>query len=683
MRIFKSRLFRILLTSGGVLAFAGYFAFSTFLFPPHEAAWEYDLTSLIPRDVDFYVAKAELERDFDEFPHVVGEAELQEHDAWKAFEGSPTWEQLKADLDLDNQLTRLEANLARIPLGMGPLDIFGGEDVSLAGYFRGADLEQADWAVYGRVNWAGKLAVSLLDYPGVLGLPAQGIQVENGGKWLSLSGSTLKRPLYVSRVQDIVVLSSSQALAEGARTLAAEGSTDSLWLSARYQDRIHSSNRNAREDEVEYFVDVKKLLENLSHTGPLPDPGSHYLQEALIARLVQVPAISEAIGLLEVEAGLSLDVHGSLSSDKVTDTMGKLYRQRGFERSELLAGPAWLAPADTVLFVYLHGPVGEILRQIFESLEPAARQNVEDFFVSTGVYSGGVQQVISDLEGSLKNRLALIVRPNDYKPTPKAEGTVGPPPNDGSPVFSTTLAAWLGDKASDKVPIVELRDTIGQHGPKLGLQGEGPPGTNGFYSYHSRGLETREYWQPLIPGTGVILSAVTSELLFVSNTVAGPGHVNQTYLQKTSEFPSLADRPDFQALLDDSLPDANVVVWFRPAAGLETLRAQARIAAEMNALRGVDWAGPRAKEENAVLQAQFPGRSKSSLDEQERARFDSLVNGRLTLLRDEMKAERTPELLRAAERNLTYLESLSSALLMLRLDPKEFDLSMRVIVPVD
>ena len=42
-----------------------------------------------------------------------------------------------------------------------PIEAFVGasEEMDLAGYFRGADMAQADWAAYGRVGWRGKLIV--------------------------------------------------------------------------------------------------------------------------------------------------------------------------------------------------------------------------------------------------------------------------------------------------------------------------------------------------------------------------------------------------------------------------------------------------------------------------------------------------------------------------------------------
>jgi glutamine synthetase len=56
----KSRLFRILFATLLLVLFAGYFAFSTFFFSPTESDFDADLSTLIPRQVDFYIAKADL-----------------------------------------------------------------------------------------------------------------------------------------------------------------------------------------------------------------------------------------------------------------------------------------------------------------------------------------------------------------------------------------------------------------------------------------------------------------------------------------------------------------------------------------------------------------------------------------------------------------------------------------------
>ena len=61
--LFKKRWLKILTVLLAVVSFVGYFTFSTLLFPPHEGRWGFDVASLIPRDVDFFAAKADLSGD--------------------------------------------------------------------------------------------------------------------------------------------------------------------------------------------------------------------------------------------------------------------------------------------------------------------------------------------------------------------------------------------------------------------------------------------------------------------------------------------------------------------------------------------------------------------------------------------------------------------------------------------
>jgi hypothetical protein len=146
----KSRLLRILLAVGLVLLFAGYFAFSTFLFSPTEGDYEFDLATLVPRDIDYYVAKGSLASDFSDFPTLKSAEEISQTRAWLAFEGSGDWTKLKRELGIEDALARLDEIKSNLH-GMSLLSIFGGRDVAIAGYAKGGDATQWDWAVYGRV----------------------------------------------------------------------------------------------------------------------------------------------------------------------------------------------------------------------------------------------------------------------------------------------------------------------------------------------------------------------------------------------------------------------------------------------------------------------------------------------------------------------------------------------------
>ena len=129
---FRKRLLRIFAILLLVALFAGYFAFSTFLFSPLEGDLEADVSTLVPRDVDFFVAKAHLDKDFSPFPRPAVIDALEPTFGWHTFEESETYAQWAARME--GPLGQIEQIRSRLR-GLDLLDIFGGRDLAVAGYF--------------------------------------------------------------------------------------------------------------------------------------------------------------------------------------------------------------------------------------------------------------------------------------------------------------------------------------------------------------------------------------------------------------------------------------------------------------------------------------------------------------------------------------------------------------------
>jgi hypothetical protein len=115
--------------------------------------------------------------------------------------------------------------------------------------------------------------------------------------------------------------------------------------------------------------------------------------------------------------------------------MQKFYRSRHFDQTELLFQAAQMAPADTALFAYVRGDLGDTIRSMLAAAEPDLRRNVEDVFRQTRKYPT-LESVVAELEGALKDRAVIIVRPNDYPPDKN-----GPPHND-VPVPAIAAVFW-------------------------------------------------------------------------------------------------------------------------------------------------------------------------------------------------------------------------------------------------
>lgn len=659
----KSRFLRITLIVLGVLAFAGYFAFATFLYDPLEGDLDYDVAALAPRDVDFYASKADLRALLQPFPDLAAKKQLEENAAWNAWTSSPEYQDLARSTRLEETLAQTKKDLGALPFGMDLLDVFGGEDLAVAGYLKGADFAQADWALYGRANWAGKLAASALRHPGLLGLEKRGLAAVEGDECVELSGGQLPRTLYVTRLRDVVIVATKPEFAKKAHDLERKQYADSLYQSAMYHDFIEQKERNKRRDEVEVFVNTMKLMDAMGFKGEYPDTKSQDFTPAFLGRWFQARSAKNVTGIVGLDGGLQLDLHGEFSSELITRDQEKFYRTRGFDRGQVLGEAAQLAPADCALFVVLHAGMADFARQVFASMEPALKQVVEDTFRSTGKYQN-LEQVIAQLDGAFKDRMAILVRKNDYGFD--ADG----PPHTDDPVPAVALVFWTKDVKQ----IVDLRETIGNNGSKFGLKGRSETEV-GYFKYFEAGYETREYWSRQIPGTGCISTVNAGDITIVTNVSKMMGHILKVQTQGGDKYPRLADEPAFEALMQSAPPRSNLLVYANPRILGPILRDQAKVAAA-SAVH-VDWQSITPLEGQKILRAEFGGKKEADLSAEEKTSFDAKLDARLKELEAKFAKEQVPTFMAKQERWIRYLEGTESVLLFLALDPKNWDLVVR------
>ena len=501
----RRRLLRIAMTVLVVMSFAGYFAFSTLLFSPLEDDFDFELATLLPRDVDFMLAKTDLRGDFAEFPELAIQAALEESETGAEFLASPLWQRFKAERGIEETLASVRASLEQVPVAVDPLDVFGGREILVAGYLRGADFAAADFVIMARTNWMGKLAESLLAYPGVVGLEDQGMAVMEEDGVRTLTGPELERPLHVARIADVLVVGTSRELVAGALDLEAKKGEDSFGLSARYGDYILSVE-NREPNDIEVFIDHDALMKNLGLDGNVPDQASPDFTPAFLARLFQLKLIKEVEGVLGFDGGIALDLHADLSSEKLSGAQKRFYRAPGFNRDRIF-DIARFAPERAGIFAYLQADVGDVLRMVLASTEPALQDNFNDMVRAVWGYPDG-SDLIDELDAGLKNRLALVVLNNDYPD----EGIEGPP-HDDQPAFVWAVVGW----AKDKDILEAFRQKVISNQGRFGIQGRTSGSAGVFTNIVGGGLKVYEYWSPLVPGTGHMASVVSDEVFIISN----------------------------------------------------------------------------------------------------------------------------------------------------------------------
>lgn len=678
------RFLRYVLIGFGLLLLGGLWAFSFFFFNPFEGGYEGSIAGLIPREIDFYASKNRLARDFAPFPRLA---------FLDAFEASPSGKALLdlglreqvAGLHVESALAELEKTLAQLPVRIDPLSFFGGEGLAVAGHFGGTQLADSKWALYGRTSWLGKLAVELVS-GGFVDLSAQGlamkpVEVEGVRVGIELSGGQLAQPLYLGRLQDVVLIANDVALLGAARALEKTRGQDSFLQSAKYSDNI--SHAQVDGDELELYFDQRSLAEKLKLAGTWPDPSAQDVGTALAAKFFQLGALREWIGTLDFARVLSLDCTGELASNALTPFQTRLYAERGFDKEQLFEA-ARLVPADAGLFAYLHGDMGDLLRElraVFLSLDPAAISNLEDFVRAAWNYPD-LDPLLDDIDAGVRDRAAFFVRNYDYPPE------VGEriPPHDDTPVYAWALILWPKDQAKvDAIRSVLTRpDVLAM----LKIQGA-EPGSSGLWENTLQGgAKVNEYWNVLVPGTGHVASLEMKgreSYLVITNENRLLGQIFKIYTTGSTQegMQRLADDTAFLTWVNSGLARTNLAAWFAPRALAPTARRIAERSAVQSGADTIDWNVERPRIERKVLAQSFSGEVWGNVSAANRNAYEAQVQVEIDRFQAGYLEQRLPELRARAERELTALQAISSSFVQLASDRKRLHLQARIGLEFD
>ncbi len=677
----KRRLLKWVLTPIVVLLFVLWFGFTTFFFNPLEDDYEYDVSTLIPRTVDFYFSKADLADDIDASLRLRVADDFQASERGQALAKLPAYQDLVGSFSIEDVQRELDASLEQVPIEVDPLALFGGRDVAVAGYFKSAERPETDWAAYGRANWVGKLGVALLGHPDLLDLEAQNMQVEevegSDAEFLAykLSGGQLARPLFIRRVLDVIIVGTDEEMFAEIPELERTRGENSFGLSAKYDDHISTDDREG--DELELYVDYRALSEMNGWTGRWPDTTSEFFTQAFLGRIFQSGSINEGIGTLSFGNYLGLRLHGTLSTELMTPVQKRLYRRRGADPDTILNDAARLVPADAGVFVYGHGDVGDLLREMLGSAEDALVSNLEDLVRTVWGYAD-CQPLIDDVETGLADRFAFCMRNNDYPD----DGPSGPPHDDA------IVPAWaLILFVDNQEKVLELRDMVHKKQAEFGIQGREPGEGGVWWNKVLGGKLVYEYWSPFVPGTGHLSSVIDdiaggTKIFIVGNNHKMLGHMLRTYFEGAAKnYPRLSENPSMSTQLRAGLASSDLVVYLNPRAMSDTWRAMAKGWAKDKV--SIDWSVERPRIEKSVVEEKMPGATWGRLTPQEQEQLDMLVQPELDAFETDYRRQHGDAFYREYMDKIDAWEAMDVALVQLSLDQRTVDLSARVKFPLE
>jgi hypothetical protein len=611
---------RVLLVLG-VLAFTAYFAFSTFVFNPLEGSFG-SVEIVVPRTVDFFVRKTDLERGVPRFPRPVFYESLAASESWEAFLRSDLFAGIDAKWRIREGLQDLEREIAEVPFE--PIRDLLGREVVVAGNFAGPDLSRAAVALYARVSWRVKLALALVRFAAVRSRIAPDLRVREEGGMLIFEGAVAGRDLFVRRLKDLLVVSFDAGLVRAVKELRGAEGQGSLGLSSKYHDAVEARRAEFLGDanEAEIYLDAAALAQARGKPFAWPDPSSTDLAARIASRFFSLDAVLALGGLLRFGGGLEADFRLELNTDLLGPLPKKLYAApSGDLNDEVMRWVATMAPREVFLLGYARADVGDLARAALDALTPEARRLVDDAFRGTGQYADA-SLFVEAFAPAVENRLGIILRRN-YPRSPED------PPNDGSPAPCFALIFQIRGADGAK-RIEQIREFFITHGVRFGITQPWEIPITGDY-------RAIEYWCPAVRGTGEIAAVTTGNTLVVGNSWKFLSEMIAVFFA-TTPGRRLSEDESFRAMVED-LPEATkafAYLHFDRFAQVMRDHVPRLVAADLDAEVEEAYVRERPKVRERVIREQFPtwaGRSlPAEVSEQiERAVDDAMESVRLEI----------------------------------------------------
>ncbi|MBK8975981.1 MAG: hypothetical protein IPM29_08650 [Planctomycetes bacterium] len=598
-----------------------------FVYNPFEGSLA-DIRELVPRNVEWFVRKADLREDFKEFPEPL---------FWSDFERSPSWQvlqrgELVTDLDRDAHLEQALGDLRRLDRQLsdstgGFITLLGdliGEDVIVAGRLRPPALENASFCAYLRVSWQIRFGWGLLDFLGTDAFKgAPPMQWRPDGT-LVVSPPDGSAPMYVARQLDCLMVSNDEQLLQESVDLArGRSQLESFASSAYYRDEIRgrlaewSEQHNGETpDAVELFLRTEKLFQFTQFDDGWPDPRhTTNINQRVLASFLRLDGwrFLSASLLFDKRGGFDGSVtllgHLGLNQTVHTNFQAEFFKAEADDRQHWLDPFLRMVPADAVAAAALRVQAGDFLQEMLRALDPELRRGIDEQIQRTGQYDS-MSALLDDLEIALLPRLGAVFQRPDPNAKVSTFDTFEP-----SPAPHVAWVFWIDDRFRNKVD--KLFDFFARFYETLGFKGA--------YDLNVGVDAAREYANPNIPGTGGIAILIYREFLVLSNS--GPLIAALMDARLNARSIMDAQSSDYRIIEPDLSTKLNGFVFVQGDRLVEVEEDYVRFLEANSANPDEGWMmTERPRVEREVLRQRFPGSSSvASLSPAQREQFETAV----------------------------------------------------------
>ena len=575
-----------------------YFLFVTLFFNPFEDDLT-DSAAIVPADVDWFVRWQDAGAQFGDFPKLKLWDEVSQSPVYPEVSASGALTAFGTDFGVTAAMNAMAEVERYLPTGLSlKEDLL--REIAVAG--KGPMRFDASFAgiVMLRCSFKVKAGLAFLGFGFVRNRLPESLQIE------SLGGGVYRLPqfepfgfqdAYLTRMRDVLLLTSRKELLDSAATLEARSGQESLAQASAFHDHV-SAWLAPGERPVELFLRGEVFTPQF---GVLPDPNTTGMTGRGIGRFFRTDLLRFGAGYLLLGPELQMRVSGDLDSSRAPDFM-KGWLESAPVGAARLQEFADLTPTESFFLGTLGGDPHLVLLELYDLFAGDLRRAMDEAVQSAGRYQG-MHDLLRDIGDMYRPGLALMLRRDDF---PVREND---PTHDGSPV---PLFAVVG-KLRDGALYEKLREYFIANWRRF----TGDAAQKQDEVTMLGGAIARSFVSPIVPGTGeiVITRVPILDLVIVSNSA----NYTNAILRATFANPNdpaaarlrLSNREGFARALRSSENGAQAFFWFDPQEARHWLDEVAAGTAldDYRAERESVWRAKRPQMEAEQRERPFPGRT--------------------------------------------------------------------------
>lgn len=568
----KKFLKRVSVTSGLIVA-VGFLAFWKLFYFPFEGR-AFEMRDMVPRGVDFFVAKADLVGDFEgrslDFPYVPALEDLGQNRRWLDLKDSDFYRDVESQL---RELRRVfQESCVDVKLHtVNMLDEFLGTEVILAGYLGNQGFEDATWCAYARVSMWAKMGYGWVLENEFSRDQLQGVTIVKDGELFKISFRANGQPmtLYCVRYADVMLIGNEKKIVAESHELA-QGNTmdvEPLGPSAHYKDGVwrplqtwKKRTEVSQPNVLEFHLQPKKLVAldpDLSEWGK--NIAEDNRNEKILASFVNLDSWRFLSGTVIFEPmSLSFLAHLVVNETMHSDFQKELFNENVPPRSKWMDEFFGMVPQTAVAAAALRLSAGAFITELFEDvLDRDERLLINEQLRKTGKYKN-FAELIAQINRSVQPRVGVVLRPNRRSQKTIDTFDVHNP----SPFPQWAWVFWIKKDVRGRLksaPLSKLIDLLNTHRGAFNI-------TQAFTLTLAGGGSSDKAFEfaiPQIPGTGNIAVCTYGQYFIFGNS--GPFIEQMTRALVDARVPSMRDDKDYLTIEADISPAVNGVgfVWSR------------------------------------------------------------------------------------------------------------------------